>query len=734
VHGLLARWLLGAGLLGATATATPDARADAEPSTESSTAPPSTEPSEEAPKEPSEAPPRPLAELPDPPSIALPDPTKADLEALDALLARLTDAEPMVRERAVRELLEVQTRWVPSLHTRLDKLADRANKGAMRDALDRIRAAKRQELRANPGEGGSASDFLAIVVERAEPANEIWRNLVHALAMSRMLRHINTAAAARSLVHVYVRYGEFLRINTQLELEAMGDRSIAALIEARRHPAQKIAQWAERQLDLRGKAIAGEALRTEDPEALADILRAFGRIRDPDSARVIISFAQSERAQLRGAAREALVLLGEVATWQLRDAYENTMGKRAPREWSWQRTARELFSEFDRLRQAEQYDLFEQGQAAHRAGKLEEMVERYDRVLAFNPMFERRDEMTAGYLDYVRAHGDQHPERAVAALRTAERVASSDKERRALQSLRLTFEARRLIDRGIVDQGLLHQAMALDPSNRLAEETLEAALTDDSLPLSPTTRYWGAAAIAGISLLGAGGILWIGARRRRSVEIHRDSPSNDDEPPAEEGTDDEGTDDQGTDDQGTDEAQARDGDGATGDDPLHAGRAGDAAARRDASDDGASRPDASADALADGNEDIGSSAINALPATSPPESDDDSDGTDDAPRSASEPPDGIAADVVDSPQAADAPGPPSDGAPAAPPAEALPTALPQEGAVPSNDALNDAPAAHDDTAAAQTATRTAPADALADGSPTGDADTASSPDDDPWSR
>src|SRR5690606_23840479 len=148
-------------------------------------------------------------------------------------------------------------------------------------------------------------------------------------------------------------------------------------------------------------------------------------------------------------------------------------------------------------------------------------------------------------------------------------------------------------------------------------------------------------------------------------------------------------------------------------------------------------PDASADALADGNEDIGSSAMGAPPATSPPERGDDSDGADDAPRSASEPPDGIAADVVDSPQpskAADAPGPPSDGAPAAPPAEALPTALPQEGAVPSNDALNDAPVARDDTAAAQTATRTAPADALADGSPTGDADTASSPDDDPWSR
>lgn len=483
-----------------------------------------------APASTSDAAPRPLLELPEPPSIALPDPEPADSKALDALLERLTDVEPLVRERAVRELLEVKPRWTAVLHARLDRLADRADKGAMKTTLQRIRSARRKE-RVPSADAPSGSPLLDEVIERAEADSEPWRNLVHALAMSRMLRHIGNTTAARSLVHVYVRFGEFMRVNTQLELEAMGDRSLAALIEARRHAAQKIAQWAERQLDLRGKAIVGEALRTNDQEALADILRAYGRIRDPDAARVILGFAQSERAQLRNAARQAVVLLGEVATWQLRDAYENTVGKRAPREWSWQRTARELFTELDRLRQAEEYELFELGSRAHRAGHLDEMLEKYNRVLAFNPMFERRDEMSAGYLDYARKYGAEHPERAVSALRRAERVAASEEERRALRSLRHTFEARRLLDTGLADQGLIHQALALDSNNRLAEETLEAALVDDTTRIHPMTRYWGAGVIVGISLLGAGGILWMAARRRRT---HRDQTTSDAGPAPEE--------------------------------------------------------------------------------------------------------------------------------------------------------------------------------------------------------
>ena len=197
---------------------------------------------------------------------------------------------------------------------------------------------------------------------------------------------------------------------------------MAALIEAERHPAPKIAQWAARQLDMLGKAIPGEAIQTNDPEVLADILRAYGRARDPDAARLVISFANSERTQIRDAARESVVLMGEVSNWQLRDTYENVVGKKPPREWSWERTARELFTEYDRLRLSQVHVLFEQGLAAKSAGKLDDMASAFDQVLARSPTFERASEMVPGYSAFAEAHLDDAPDKASQALRRVVRL------------------------------------------------------------------------------------------------------------------------------------------------------------------------------------------------------------------------------------------------------------------------------------------------------------------------
>jgi hypothetical protein len=133
------------------------------------------------------------------------------------------------------------------------------------------------------------------------------------------LSRVGSVQAGRELVHVYVRFGEFLRVNTQLELKALGLKGSAALIEATRHPAPKIADWAKRQLEIQGHDNASELVQTTDREAIADLLRAYGRTRDAEVARLVISFANSQQTTLREAAREAVVLLGETGHWQLRD-------------------------------------------------------------------------------------------------------------------------------------------------------------------------------------------------------------------------------------------------------------------------------------------------------------------------------------------------------------------------------------------------------------------------------
>jgi tetratricopeptide (TPR) repeat protein len=463
-------------------------------------------------------PPLPLAALPKAPSIEVAAPAAAVLEALDRHLARLVASDAAERETAAREILEVEPDRLPAIHRRLTTISESSDHEGMKQLLggtrDKARDALKQRVRAEgKGEKVSTPDYLEMLLSHPRIDSRPYRDLVAVVAMSRMLRQIGTTPAARELVSIYARFGEFLRVDTQLELEQLGERSVAALVEAERHPAPKIAQWAARQLDALGKGIPSETVQTNDPEVLADVLRAHGRARNPEAARLVISFVSSERAQIRDAARQAVVLMGEVANWQLRDTYENIVGKKPPREWSWDRTARELFSEFDRLRLAPVYELFDQGVAAQRAGKMDEMARAWDQVLAQSPTFERGTEMAAGYHAYAQAHlDDKDPNLALKALERVDRLASdSDPLKRSAESLRLTLEAQRLFARHIADQTLLRRALDLDARNARAKHLLERITRGDADTEHRRYRYVAAGAILALSL---GGLVFILLRRR----------------------------------------------------------------------------------------------------------------------------------------------------------------------------------------------------------------------------
>ena len=465
--------------------------------------------SAQAPTRPSDMP---LSLLPEPPPLELPAPRPASLEAIDDLLARLVHADANVRDGAARELLEVKPDWVSGLSRRIDRIAERADKGAMRLLLEKLRERAKKKRSKEEREEGVES--LGVVLENAAPDSAVWRDLAQTLAVSRMLKNIGSAESVRELIRVYVRFGEFMRIDTQLQLEALGERSIAGLIEAKRHQAPKISSWAQKRLDLLGKSIPHEAVRTKDPAALAEILVALGRTRDPDAARVLISFASTERSQVRTAARQGIALLGDVSAWQLRDAYLDTTGKQAPRDWTWKRTARELFTEYDRLRLAKVFELFEESKKAAEAGDWAKMRDGYDQVLALSPLFEQREQMAAGYMKFALDKEASEPEVAISALRRVERLSDKEEDRRRAESLRHVLEARRLRDGGIVDRGLIDKAIALDPESDFAEDELgRTAASSTGLPAR--TRYLLAGAVA---LVSVGGVGWLGFstwRRRR---------------------------------------------------------------------------------------------------------------------------------------------------------------------------------------------------------------------------
>jgi hypothetical protein len=477
----------------------------------------------------------PLPPLPPVPSDELDEPTPEALERVESLLKGIASADDAARESARRELLEVEASWIPAVSHELDRLAERADRAAMKRTLLDIRGEARNALRAAKQVAGDKGpietpDYLEMVVSHARPKSEAWQSLVRVLALSRACVAHAGNDAMRTLVRVYVRF-DFLRIDTQLQLAKLGERAVPALIEARRHPAEKVQRWAARQLDELGKAIPGEAVQTEDQQALADVLRAYGRVKDHDAARVVISFANSERAQVREAARQGVASMGEVANWQLRDTYENIVGKRPPRAWTWERTARELFFEFDRMRMAQVYALFREGKTARERGDLDAMRVAFDKVLTRMPLFEGREEMAAGYFEYAKSAPERDAKKAMAALRRAARVSSAEEQQKRIESLLHTLRAEELAETAVIDQALIRRAIELDPENSRARELLERVARGESRRDAEASRYLIAGCIGAVALLAIGAIAWIRPRRPLVSDDAATATTRDDDEP-----------------------------------------------------------------------------------------------------------------------------------------------------------------------------------------------------------
>jgi hypothetical protein len=465
-----------------------------------------------------------LPPLPTAPRIELGQPAAKDLEELDARLARLSQNDAAERDSAARELLEVDARLVPAIAFRLDKIADRADKEALKRLFLELRKESKELDRSEADEterpGAASPDYLGMLVAHARPNAKAYPDLVAVVGMSRMLSQIGSVEAVRTLIGVYVRFGEFLRIHTQREIARLGDKAVPALLEARRHPAEKIARFATRQLDALGRAVPGEAVRVTDHQVLADILRAYGRTRDPDASRIVVSFANSERAVVREAARQSIGLFGEVAMWQLKDTYESVVGKKPPRDWSWERTARELFAKFDRARSAAVMQAFEAGRAARAKGDLEGMRRSFDSVVAQNPRFERQSELAAGYIEYAKRAFDDHPAESEVALLRAERLSAEPSERAKIQSQLLTLRATESVKRGIADVVLVNRALELDQSNERAR-TLLAELRRGKLDRGSERARQLAAGTIGLGALVAIAVL---LRKRREDQVQAASP------------------------------------------------------------------------------------------------------------------------------------------------------------------------------------------------------------------
>jgi tetratricopeptide (TPR) repeat protein len=504
----------------------------------------------------------PLPELPRLAPITIPEPDPGALQDLDRLLDRLTADDARTRDNAKAALAELNSpsmiaairQRVQDIRASLDRdaapkmledarkagrkaLKGKADEAPKKPAKDAPKAGGKEKAPAKDGaktdaaakskaapkdaskpaekktkEADEEGDWLDFVLAAPRPKDRTWRSLVHLLAMERMLTSIGTTPAIRELIALHAYFGEMLRIDLQRQIAKLRDKAVPALIEARQHDAKIVQRWANKQLDLLGRAIPGEAVATNDTQILADVLRAYGRTRDVDAVRVVLSFCNSDRIQLREAAREAIAAIGEPGIWQLRDVYLNLTGSKPPRDWSWDRIARELFATYDRARLAEVYTLMDQGVALANEGKLTEATEAFDKVLARSPLFDRRKEMVKTYVDRAMQMEGDRREEALSMLRKALRLDPKGEGAKKLEAEIAYFEGVILIEKGSADRFLLNRALELDPGHDRAKRAL-ASLEEKVVERKSNLHRYVAAAGVGLAALIA--MILLGRRPRR---------------------------------------------------------------------------------------------------------------------------------------------------------------------------------------------------------------------------
>ncbi len=490
------------------------------------------------------------------------------LKELDQLLARLVSDKSDIRDHAREALDDVPATLVPAIHIRIQDLRQSLDREAaprmLADARKAGRVAKREspkkdkpgadgdkpkkkknqkkkdsdkkpefdkrsddkkasgkkpgdaQTKSGDDEGDAGDDWLAFVLSEPKPDSDTWRDLVHLLAMERMLVSIGTTPAVRELIELRSNFGEMLRIDLQRQIERLKDKAVPALIEARKHDAAIVQRFAESELDKLGRAIPGEAVASDDPDILADVLRAFGRTRDVDAVRVALSFANSDRRKVRQAAREAISGIGEPGRWQLRDAYQDLTGEKPDKSVPWDTLARQIFAIYDKARLAEFEKLVADGLAAAKAGKHAEAVASFDKVLARDPLFDRKKEMASSYARLAASLPIERADEKLALLRKAQRLDPGGVDDKRIEGQIAYVEARLLMKEGRPDRFLLERSIQLDPSNQEARDAL-ATFEENAVQekKSNVGRFAGAGAIfAGMIAIVLAIALW--GRKKRS--------------------------------------------------------------------------------------------------------------------------------------------------------------------------------------------------------------------------
>lgn len=446
-----------------------------------------------------------------------------DGRAADPGAAQTASARPITAEeleRHVSMLLDATTGYErqAALHVVLASAVGAEEVLARRLAsLQRARVDDMGQLvrsaRATVGADGG-DEALVVRVARRRPQSRGEAVLLETLALGEALARAGGPRAAIEVAIIGSHHGGALRREVEGWLDAMGEAAVPALVSARASNLHGQRQWATGLLEQRGIRTPSDCVQSKDPDVLATTLRAFGHSRDPDTVGVVISFIAAERLSVRKAAREALVNLGPIAAWKVRESLTALSGARPAEGDDPKALAEALFAEMDRRELPDSHALVDEAMEAYRSGDLPRAVARLDLVLARTPTHERSHEAASVYLAWGRSRVSAAPDEARAAF---EKVVRLDHEgpRAQLAEAELAFlEGLELERRGVTAPLAYRRALALDPTHGGARAALERA---ESAAREAQTRARALALGAAAALAVFVAALSLRPRRARSI-------------------------------------------------------------------------------------------------------------------------------------------------------------------------------------------------------------------------
>jgi hypothetical protein len=419
-------------------------------------------------------------------------PAWAEETDLAAPIAKLTSDDAQARKDGAKQLEELTSDAVPAIAKELAALRKTSAAGPA------VKVAMR--------EGGDLGD--ALVATKGEPTS--WKPAVETAVLLKALAHIGTTPAVAEIIRVAGDHGGAFKPEVARQLKALGDKSIPGLILSRKEPSSELRHWAAGQLEGMGKRVPGDAVQTKDNQVLGETLRAFATVHDMDALPVILSFVNSDRIQVRAAARDAIGGFGQDAVWKLREAYSNVVGKPAPETWTAAQTAKELFVAYDKLRLQEVYGLLDEGLAKEKAGDNEGAVAAFDKVLARQPMLDRRGEMVGAYVAQATKLEDTDPPKAIAMFRKALRLKPDTARAPQIEAEIAYLEGKELQGRGVADPEPFRRALTFDPTHEKARAELNRLDTNAE---ERDSRFRSFAAAAAVIIVALAGIILFGGRR-----------------------------------------------------------------------------------------------------------------------------------------------------------------------------------------------------------------------------